>query len=287
MNQLLEDYLIELHEELKKKGIPLVLGGGMSLYLRNHVLRTQSNDRYNFQIETRSTDDFDLFLSSDLIIEKDKVETLRDILNALGYKVIPTAKNFQFSKVAPVLGVDREIKLDLLAAPPPPKDLNKVSISKPRIKPIGVEGLHAFLTDEAKNIDVGTINVTLKNKSKSAEIFIPSAFSYLILKLHAFNDRKERNDPKSDNGRHHAFDIFATVSRMNSDDWKEAKNSFIRQQGEDHLKSSIQIRKECFSSSSALGLIRLKENVIYQRGKDLYEPSIQNLIDDLSELFPE
>ncbi len=287
MNQLLEDYLIELHEELEKTGIPLVLGGGMSLYLRNHVLRTQSNERYNFQVETRSTDDFDLFLSSDLIVEKEKVETLRDTLINLGYKVLPTAKSFQFFKIVPIMGIDREIKLDLLAAPPLPKDLNKVSINKPRIKPIGVEGLHAFLTDEAKNIHVGRISVTLKNKSKLVEVFIPSAFSYLILKLHAFNDRKNRNDPKSDYGRHHAFDIFATVSRMNSEDWNEAKSSLARQFGEDHIKNSVQIRKECFSSGSALGLIRLKENVIYQRGKDLYAPSIQNLIDDLNELFPE
>ena len=53
---------------------------------------------------------------------------------------------------------------------------------------------------------------------------IPAAFNFLILKLHAFEDRKE--DVESDLGRHHAYDIFATIIRVTEQNWKNAKEHF-------------------------------------------------------------
>lgn len=54
-NDQLLAQLLELHSELEAAKIPLILGGGMSLYLRLQYLGRQTSPNYPFAIETRST----------------------------------------------------------------------------------------------------------------------------------------------------------------------------------------------------------------------------------------
>jgi hypothetical protein len=286
-NDQLLAQLLELHSELEKAHLPLILGGGMSLYLRIQYLRTPSSPHYPFSIETRSTNDLDLFLTSDLIVNPTKIEQLRKILLRLGYVVDPKAKNFQFMKDMEIFGSRRQVRVDLLAAPPSDADSGKVEVKKPRIKPIGTTGIHAFLTEEARGIEIGRLEVPIPgDKVGSGTITIPSAYNYIILKLHAFDDRKAESDPKSDQGRHHAYDIFATVTQMGEQDWSNAAAHLKAHAAHPYLLRAVQIRKTCFSKTTDLGLLRLQENEGYRRNKAVFDSHLQQFIGDLADLFP-
>lgn len=264
--------------------------GGLSLYVRRTYLGTESGGRYPFDVEARATNDLDLFLSSELIVDREKVETIKQALAILGYCVDPNAKNFQFLKEVDLLGQKRTVKVDLLSAPPADTDLDKVEIKKPRIKPVGTSDIHARLTEEAEGIEIGLIAVDVNQfaqdvQLQDSKIYIPSSYNYIILKLHAFNDRKNRNDEKSDYGRHHAYDIFATVTQMNEADWETAQSHFKAHREREYLQKSITIQQECFSKPTDIGVIRLRENVAYRNRRDQYEPHLEQFLGDLRDLF--
>lgn len=290
-NRQLVDHLLELAFGLDRRNVPIVLGGGMSVYLRQR-LYARDDRRYNFTLEARSTNDLDVFLSSALIADKQKVEALRDVLTGLGYSVVPQAKNFQFSKKVDLYGQKREIKIDLLASPPAGKNADKVEIKHPRIKPRGLEGIHAHLTKEAEGIELGKLPVDptqlgAKAKLSNRVLTIPSAFNTLILKFFVFNDRKNSVDEKSDGGRHHAFDIFLTVAQMGEEDWKAATAHYGKHRDREYLWKAVEIRKECFGDRNSLGLIRLRENRDFALNRAQLEPYLEKFIEDLHDLFPQ
>lgn len=276
--------LIELAKELEKSNIPLILGGGLSLYLRTALLNKKYSPRFPKRIVQRSTKDIDIFLTSDLIADAAKVGIIRDALNSLGYK--PITKYFQFSKSLSVAG-SREIVIDILSAPPSDQDIDKTKTKGIRIKPEGIENFHAYLVNEAKDINLGLIQVNdFSNLNYSADIsnlFILSSFNYIILKLHAFRDRV--NDSSVDFGQHHAYDIFATVIDMDKTDWENAKHHLSINQDADYIKSALDIINNFFSEIDHLGTIRLRENKLYQRDKVEYDKYLKDFINDLKELF--
>lgn len=290
-NDPLVHHLLELCRELDKDNIAVVIGGGMSLYLRLKFFSART-PHYPFDPVVRSTADLDVFLSSHLIADRQKIESLKASLLRLGYEVDPKAKNFQFIKPVKLFGQDRTIKIDLLAAPPDTADKAKVEIKKPRIKPAGVEGFHAYLTDEAAGIEIGKLAVDISRldfgrKLKNQVLYLPSAFNFLILKLHAFEDRKNREDAKSNFGRHHAFDLFATVARMDEKDWQAAQEHLTAHRGQAYMAKTISIRKENFSGKTDLGLLRLQESQSYQADRATYAAYLEPFLKDLADLFPD
>ena len=257
-NDYLLKALFELAKELSKFNIPLIIGGGLSLYLRTIYSSKVRSPRYPKQMEQRVTKDIDIFLSSDIIVDSTKVQFIRDSLAKLDY--LPKTKYFQFYKNIDFDFTKREVLIDILSAPPDEKKTENILIKKPRIKNIDVKNFHAYLVPEAKGINYNRIKVDnlLKLFNESVDnIFIISSYNYIILKLHAFKDRKE--DPTVDLGRHHAYDIFATICDMDEDDWKNAKRHFQSEQEEDYIQESISIINTYFSSASDLGIIRLKK----------------------------
>lgn len=288
MSSFLLHELIELQREFQKKGIPLILGGGMSLFLRTQFLSAEPTRRYPLSLESRSTNDIDLFLSNEVIVSRGHFEKLKEVLSALGYKVNPDAKYFQFMKELDEQGTSPIVRLDLLA--PPPADTSKVEIKKPRVRPKGVSQIHAYLTNEAAGLEIGLVPVTSAQLAGlgerfDGELYLLSCFNYLILKLHAFFDRKDRKDEKSMEGRHHALDIFTTVCRMGERDWEMAKTHKQVHAGRQYLERAKEIRRECFATPTSIGLLRIQENETFKRRRTEYLPYLQSFIDDLNDLF--
>jgi len=287
-NDPLVRHLVELCKELDGDAIPILLGGGMGLYLRLRFIAPRTS-RYPFDLPVRSTADLDVFLSSSLIVDRPKIEALRAALGRLGYEVAPEAKNFQFAKTVRVLGQDRRIKVDLLSAPPEKGDAGKVEVKRPRIKPAGAKGIHAYLTEEAAGIEIGKQPVEMARLDPEARLqnrilFLPSSFNFLILKLNAFGDRK--NDADSDYGRHHAADLFAAVARMGETDWAVAKEHLAAHGEREYLKKTQAIRRENFSKATDLGLLRLRESETYRRNREVFNTRLEQFIADLQDLFP-
>ncbi|MGE5409538.1 MAG: hypothetical protein ACM3MI_01160 [Clostridiales bacterium] len=274
-NDVLLKALVELANELGKYDVPLIVGGGLSLYIRTKYLRKKRSPRYKSQIIQRSTKDIDVFLTSNLIIDPEKISILRDTIGALGYTA--RTKYFQFQKEIEPLG---EILIDILS-PPQEHEVNSTDI---RIRPANVDNFHAHRNNEAKGISIGLIPIkSLSEELPYSNLFIVSSYNYIILKLHAFKDRL--NDTRVDFGRYHAYDIFATVIDMDENDWGNAKNHFKNEKEQEYINSAIEIVREYFSKTSDLGIIRLKENKLYQRDKLEFDSYIPDFLDDLKEMF--
>ena len=282
MNDELLKHFLELQQALADKGVPIILGGGMSLYI-NLTYKNGDNSRYPFGIKVRPTNDLDIFLTADLIADTTKYENIKKTLEqTLGYKVVETAKWFQFKKEIDLYGISRIIKIDLLSAPPKESDLSKVNIKVPRVRPRSAKNIHAFLTNEAKGLEIGKQIINLPDGSQT--ITIVSNFNYLIFKLHAFVDTLE--DAKKDYGRHHALDLFYTVARMVEKDWENARNHYELHSREDYLINACKIRKDFFSTREQFGIIRLAENQAYTNNSKELSAYLDQFLKDLLDLFP-
>lgn len=277
--------LIELGHEFKNAGIPLILGGGFSLYLRSEFSNKKRSARYPHLQSQRPTKDIDIFLTSDIIISPVKAEHIKAILSRLGFTV--KTEYFQYIKSTMIDGISREIIVDLLSQPVGPEDLEKVVIKPPRIKPIGVEKFHAFFHREAEiiNFDLRSVSNYVSDALSGDfnNIFLPSSMSFIVLKLFAFRDRIQ--DEKKDFGRHHAYDIFATVLDMDENDWKTAALQSEFQKDSQILKEARLLAAQYFSAQDSLGIIRIRENVQFRYNRAIYDPVIPMVINDLREMF--
>lgn len=88
-----------------------------------------------------------------------------------------------------------------------------------------------------------------------------------------------------DFGRYHAYDIFATIIDMDEGDWMNAEKHFEAEKEQAYIMSASEIAKQYFSKTNDLGIIRLKENELYRRGKDEFDTYIHDFINDLKDMF--
>lgn len=283
-HDLLTRELLELKARLPET--PFFIGGGMGLYLRSAYHDSPRSPRYPKAPPTRSTKDLDVILSADLIADSRQMDAIREALDDLGYDV--KTPNFQFKKEVDASG--REVEVDLLTAPPREEQAEQVKESGIRARPRGSPDIHGRVAEEARSIDRDAIPIDLSDPAdahgiglKDPTIHIPSSFNYLILKLHAFSDRKDDED--ADLGRHHAMDIFTTVTDMSETDWATAEQHFDEECEEPYLQQAIDIQQRHFSSERDLGILRMQENQTYRRHDDEFDDYLPDVIDDLNELF--
>lgn len=284
-NDFFLETLTALAKEFGAHKIPLIVGGGFSLYIKTRFIKKLRSSRYVSQPFIRSTKDIDIFLSNELIVDSIAIENIKMVLEKLNFKV--KTEYFQYRKEVIVGSVKRDVVLDILSQPVPANNLHKVKIKKPRIKPIGVKEFHAFYHEEAIVITSHLVNVEefvhAELQEKFRNIFLPSSLSFIILKLHAFRDRI--NDEEKDFGRHHAYDIFSAIIEMDELDWKNAKHQFEESKNTNVISESIKIVSKYFISESQMGIVRLRENQNYKKDKKEYDSYIAEFISDLKEIF--
>ena len=91
--------LLDLLWELQGTGINLIVGGGYGIFLKTIYVRERNlRTLLAEQPEVRSTNDLDLFLRPELLIQPGKLIPFSSAIEKLGYKVIETARNYQFIK---------------------------------------------------------------------------------------------------------------------------------------------------------------------------------------------
>ncbi len=282
--------LLTLNLRLNECGISFILGGGMGLFLRDSNLGGTRSPRYPVRPESRTTKDLDVLLTADVIVDASRMSHLRDILGTLGYREV--AAYFQFIREIEFGDEDRnvEVKVDLLAAPPAEANREQVKIKPPRIRPKESEKIHGYLTKEAAGIEIGKIPIDLRSHrddslADDSTVYIPSSFNYLLLKLHAFHDRKDRTDPESDRGRHHALDIFRIVTDMREADWETAIQHVELDGNADYVKNAANLQRNYFTDDTSLGVIRLKENEEYRRHREEFDGYIADFLADMEEIF--
>lgn len=265
---------------------PFLVGGGMGLYLRSMYHYGNRSPRYPRPVPTRSTQDIDVILSADLIVSAEHMDQIRDVLDELGYDA--TTEYFQFKRI--IGDESHTVEVDLIAAPPHPQQEEQVKIGRVRIRPHKSEKIHARLSEESYAIDRGALSIDLSEPAQkhgidmeNPTVDIPSSFNYLILKLHAFSDRKD--DQQADQGRHHAMDIFTTVTDMSKMDWQNAEQHFEDECDKPYLQEAINIQQQYFAKKNDLGIIRIRENGTYKRHQEEFDSYLSEVTKDLNDLF--
>lgn len=274
----MREQLTTLAQRLQQKGIKLIVGGGYGLILKTeYLLQNSLPTRFPDLPEARSTNDIDIFLSTEIITNTAKSETIRDVLADLGF--VPVANYFQFEVELGHL----KVKIDLLAAPVPEAQRKLVQIKKPRIRPKSATNIHGFLTEEAITLEEGLVSFNLADEANPIEVFLPHPFTYLMLKLFALRDRLE--DERKDFGAYHAFDIYRVIAMQTEVEWEQALRLRDQFTAASVMQEARKIVGKLFSSAEATGILRIRQHA-RKTDTAIGADHIESLITDLNELFP-
>ena len=190
-------YLLELLEPLGPAADDFVLVGGQALkFVLGHA---------------RATRDFDFLL--DAISLRQKPAHLAEKLAALGYKVVPESRNFQYEK--PIPGTHEVMRVEFMA----PRELKRDNDFRVDIE----KGLHAREclggTIALQESNIHEIEGALPNGTPArASLRVTRSYALVFLKLLALDDRY-RNLRGPDHAEHdrnearvHASDIIAILN---------------------------------------------------------------------------
>ena len=97
----------------------------------------------------------------------------------------------------------------------------------------------------------------------ATEVFIPHAFTYLMMKLYAFDDRKA--DRRKDVGRHHAMDLYRIVAMMTEPEYQRTlelgRKQCLRIL---RVERGGKIAATEFETPTSLGMLRVREHRLYR-----------------------
>ncbi len=279
--------LLDLLHELGDAVPPLALGGGFGLYLkRRHLQQTGGKtliDPARWPRE-RSTKDLDLLLRAEVVADKNRFDAIADALDRLGYVAVPGAEYMQFIRTIRVGEQEAEVKVDLLVGPFEPFR-RLVQVKPPRVRPKdGKKGrLHAHETPEPSRWRPVVILVQGRRSTgeeHEAQVCLPQAFSYALMKLFAFRDRKDDPDPKKDKGRHHALDLYAIVAMTTEPEYDFARGRASDTPPTRRCARPGEIVRGDFAGPESIGVLRLREHVLYNSTMEL-----TTFLDVLREIF--
>ena len=281
----LQTALLDLMQKVHDSEIRLIAGGGFGIYLKtNHARDSGMRTLLDQWPDPRSTNDLDLFLRPELLIESSKLKPLVNAITDLGYQVVPGAEKYQFAKPGPG-GTDvGGIKIDILTGPQSRFHGTRVKADARRVRPKPSVGIHAHPVDEALTLEEGLLPIVLTGTLTSgeaweSEIFLPHPYTFLMMKLFAFRDRFE--DHNKEFGRYHALDLFTILATTTEKEWDYALKLRDHQKNDPFAIEAARLVSEYFSAPDRLGMIRLRESPYYRP-----ELQIEKFMSALQELFP-
>lgn len=281
----LKTSLLDLLLELEDTDIRLIIGGGFGIYLKTeHAKRLNTRTFLREWPEPRSTNDLDLFLRPELLIESARLKPLANAIAALGYKVVPRAAKYQFAKPGPGGAEAGTIKIDILTGPQTSFRSTRVRTDSRRARPNPSVGIHAHPVDEAPTLQEGLFPIKIagklsSGKDRQAEVFLPHPYTFLMMKLFAFRDRL--HDANMDFGRYHALDLYTILATTTEDEWEFALRLRDQYAEQTYVVEAGGLISDYFSDLDRMGLIRLRESPYYRP-----ELQLDEFMSALHELFP-
>ena len=270
--------LLDLLHELGDGLPPLTIGGGFGLYLKRRYLQQTGGktliDPARWPRE-RSTNDLDLLLRAEIVADKNRFDAIADALDRLGYVAVQDAKYMQFVRTIRVGEQEAEVKVDLLVGPFEPFR-HLLQVKPPRVRPKGGKKgrLHAHETPEAVGVEEEPVSIPVCGRRSTGEeyegqVCLPQAFSYALMKLFAFRDRKDDPDPKKDKGRHHALDLYAVVAMTTEPEYEFARKTRVRYADNEKVREAGEIVRRDFAGPESIGVLRMREHILYNAVMDV------------------
>ncbi len=260
----LQTALVDVLYETRDDALRLIIGGGYGIYLkREHVRENGIRTLLREWPEARSTNDLDLFLRPELLVNSARLRPLAAALERLGYKVIRGAEKFQFAKPGPEGGRAGSLKIDLLTGPRNGFAGSRAKVDARRVRPRPSVDVHAHPVDEALTLEEGLLPVTINGFTSGgiahqATVFIPHPLTFAMMKLFAFRDRLA--DATKDLARYHAMDIYTVLATTTEKEWNDASELRAPHRAAPVLVEAAQIVKDHFSRQDGLGVLRLRES---------------------------
>jgi hypothetical protein len=281
----LQTALLDLLQKVNDSDVRLIAGGGFGIYLKtDYVRKSGVRTLLDQWPEPRSTNDLDLFLRPELLIEPSKLKPLVSAIAELGYEVVPGAEKYQFAKPGPD-GTDvGGIKIDILTGPQSRFNGTRVKADTRRARPKPSVGIHAHPVDEALTLEEGLLPIVLKGALSSSvawksEIFLPHPYTFSMMKLFAFRDRLD--DPNKEYGSYHALDLYTILATATEEEWQYALQLRDQYKKDPFNIEAGHLVYEYFSTPERLGMIRLRESPYFRP-----ELQIEKFMSALQELFP-
>jgi len=281
----LQTSLLDLLFEIEGTDIKLIIGGGFGIYLKiDYVQRLSMRTLLQERPEPRSTNDLDLFLRPELLIESAKLKPMAEAITRLGYQVVPGAEKYQFVKPGPRGAVAGSVKIDILTGPQDRFQGTKVRADARRARPKPSVGIHAHPVDEALTLEEALLLLLISGTLDSgepwqAEVFLPHPYTFLMMKLFAFRDRLD--DADKEFGRYHALDLYTILSTTTEEEWRYALKLRDQHENQPYVLEAGRLVSKYFSTLDRLGTVRLRESTYYRP-----ELQIDEFMSALQELFP-
>ncbi len=266
----LKTTLLDLHALLGDR-VELLIGGGYGLFLKQLYLQAHPEIRTLFPRtalpSARTTQDIDLILRAEVVTDSESMRPIREALDSLGFEVVESAKYTQFARKTDA----GTVKIDFLAAPlgdfaqRVPKDSRRVK-PRPSVK------LHASKMEEAVAVERHPLEIPIEGvlssgEPYSAKVFIPQAFSYLLMKLCAFRDRMDDEDKQL--GQHHALDIYRIVGLLTRAEDADVRALSAEFATDPTVIAAREIASVHFIDEEGIGRLRIREHQLFLPTFDL------------------
>lgn len=279
----LKSALIELLFAIRETSVRLIVGGGFGLWLKVELVQSsKAVTLLKEWPEARSTQDIDLFIRPELLINPEQLKPMALALNNLGYQVVRGAEKYQFEKCLEPGNAARSIKLDLLTGPAECFQGTFVKTDQRRARPNPSVGIHAHPVAEALTLEEGLLPVTLKDRGAgepwAGVVLLPTPFTYLMMKLFAFRDRFP--DQNKAFGQYHALDLYTILATCLEEEWDLACALRDRYRNNPRVREAGCIVKDYFVSKDSPGSLRLRESPYYRK-----ELQLDDFLSALRQLF--
>ncbi len=269
----LETALLDLLHELRDADLPLILGGGYGLFLKQREVQESGVQLLlNSVPPLRSTNDLDLFLKAELLTDSSRLIPLRNALDKLGFEAIGSAKFYQFVKNFDFEARMWEIKVDFLAAPPNTQLFPHVKMDSRRIRPQPSVGIHAHRTNEAVAVEDEAQPITLSGflsagKEFKGDLSLPSTYAFMLMKLFALRDQADVESKGF--GRKHALDLYTLAAIMTEEDLQQSFALRERYRDRPEAIEASRIARILFGDENSTGRLRLREHEFSPDSKSL------------------
>ena len=282
----LKTSLLDLAFELCEERIPLILGGGYGLYLKQKHMQERGAERTLLDAglwpAPRVTADLDIFLQAEVVTNSSRMKLIAEALARLGFAPVESAKYMQFIRH---LSPSKWVKIDLLVGPLGKfNDPARVRVDDRRVRPRPSVSLHAHRVDEAVGLEHEPMELAIRGVRSNgqefkATVFVPQALPYLLMKLMSFRDQEEVG--KAIKARHHALDLYRIVAMLTEGGLREAQALSRAQWVNRHVVEARRIVHGCFAEVESKGALRLREHELFRPQMD-----VDSFLLVLKDLFP-
>lgn len=272
---LLRSSLLDLFSALGNSAFGVLIGGGYGLYLKQlHLAATSQRTLVNADLwpAPRATQDLDLFLTAELIADVQSMVAIRAALDRLGYQAIRGAEYLQFCRTT---SATEQVKIDLLTTQLDALGAYpSIQADNRRARPIAADRpkLHAHPTDGALALTEKPLQIEVAGKLSTGQttsylVNIPNSFSYLMMKLTAYRDR--RNDEDKDLGRHHALDIFRIIAMLTEVERDQLHEYMRRYSDNPQIQSCVGLIQSDFLQPTSNGVLAMRQHSLWQNDQQL------------------